>query len=389
MANMRKVKLTLSNVSSSMYHDGQLKSLYNYLWNDADADQIISGITNSNGKYIKNTNYESLISQSSNKSPIILNYQKDEAHNIDLYGGYVQNNYNTGMYMSYYRREYDKYTYDGNNFEEYKGEWEPVAVKFSNGYFRDFNIKNDHIYQYIAYNHISLEPNVIETDVIQIFANNIDPQQSALFGEPVFCKWNEWSIIELLPVENPIDAPIVKKAYKANLDQLWLFKYDLQVGPQTQNISRNDIQTLGQFNKLGYSEQNFISGDVTALMGSEIVAWNKQVYTERLWRSRENPLSTNEKVKMLEQWRKLVASKNPKLLKDMKGQSWIVQIVGSSNTPKNGYYQQPDSISFQWKQIESLDHVIIYGDSVDIPKSGCSNSKKYTSFYRNPSCCQK
>ena len=47
----------------------------------------------------------------------------------------------------------------------------------------------------------------------------------------------------------------------------------------------------------------------------------KESYIERLRASREKPLSTNEKIKMLQQWRAFVASPNPKLLKDIKGQA--------------------------------------------------------------------
>ena len=65
---------------------------------------------------------------------------------------------------------------------------------------------------------------------------------------------------------------------------------------------------------------------------------------------------------MLEEWKKFVASKNPKLLKDIKGQSWIVQITSGSNTTKNFYLNQPDTINFQWKQVEDTKNVIIYSE---------------------------
>lgn len=55
-------------------------------------------------------------------------------------------------------------------------------------------------------------------------------------------------------------------------------------------------------------------------------------------------------------------SRNPKLLRDIKGQGWIVQILASSNRTKNYYPETPDTISFQWKQIGSPHNTIVYGE---------------------------
>ena len=98
------------------------------------------------------------------------------------------------------------------------------------------------------------------------------------------------------------------------------------------------------------------------MYGSEIIPYGYSRYIERKPEARNRPLSTNEKTALLKQWQKLVSSKNPKLLKDIKGQSWIVQIFSSSNRAKNFYYNQPDTITFQWKQIADPSNVIIYGE---------------------------
>ena len=41
--------------------------------------------------------------------------------------------------------------------------------------------------------------------------------------------------------------------------------------------------------------------------------------------------------------------------------------MSSNNTPKNFYADQPDTISFSWKQIDSTDDVIIVGDGDTLP----------------------
>jgi hypothetical protein len=268
----------------------------------------------------------------------------------------------------------------------FHGDWEPVIIGESFQQIYDFNISADKSYQYILY-----PINAADTDdstigvAAQTFANydgvvweqskeaegqgkftNGELRYSHLRGGAIPVSWDYWSISELEPLDFDSDVPIIKNAYSVNTDQIWFFKYSLEVGSQTQNISRNEFSTLGQFPKFGLGASNYLSGEVTALLGSEIIYYTGIDYVERLAKARSNPLSTNEKVLMLERWRKLVASKNPKLLKDSKGQSWIVHIVSSTNSPKVGYYRQPETINFSWKQVESTEGVLIYNKDVDL-----------------------
>ena len=67
---------------------------------------------------------------------------------------------------------------------------------------------------------------------------------------------------------------------------------------------------------------------------------------------------------MLKAWKAFAYSKNPKLLKDMKGQSWIVQLESPTCTTNNYIYGHPTQISFSWKQIASRDGAVIYGDGL-------------------------
>jgi len=271
----------------------------------------------------------------------------------------------------------------------YKGEWSLVALKTELKALYDYNVTSGKRYQYLLYPNDTMSFDIDEGVYLansneQIFANSDDsynvweenaeyPNQgrivsgstalSTTTGAPVVTQWDEWSICELIPDTNIEDTPSIKKAYKVNKDQVWLFKYSLETGSQNQNISRKDIQTLGTYVKMGFGNLNYASGEVTALLGSELVLGTDAKYIERLKKSRLEALSTNEKVKMLAAWRDFVYSKNPKLLKDIKGQSWIVQIVSSSNNPKNFYTNQPDTITFQWKQVDDTFNTIIYSDA--------------------------
>lgn len=148
---------------------------------------------------------------------------------------------------------------------------------------------------------------------------------SKYYGSPETVTGAEcWSMVELEPIEYDPYVPLVRGAYRVNNDNIWLFRFNVETGEQMQNLGRSEFQSLGQYARFGYGRMNHISGSVSAQLGSEIVCSSKYKYIERLPKARIEPLSTNEKAEMLLQWRRFMASRNPKLLRDIKGQSWIV-----------------------------------------------------------------
>lgn len=280
----------------------------------------------------------------------------------------------------------------------YKGPWEPVIEDTNLINLYDYNIVNNKTYQYVIF--LNYTAPKLDTDfmgnAVQVFANSDSRykvwiqddtysnqgklqdgslETSNIVGGGVSTYWNDWSICELVPQQGSPDNFNIKNIYKVESSQIWRFRFSLETGSEKQNIARSDFQTLGQFIKIGYGDTNYSSGDVSAYMGSEIVFGSNTQYIERLNASRVSPLSTNERVEMLKEWKKFVSSKNPKLLKDIKGQSWIVQIVSSENTTKNFYNSVPDTINFQWKQIEDTHNVIIYSDVTSQPKEQEQNGK--------------
>ena len=113
---------------------------------------------------------------------------------------------------------------------------------------------------------------------------------------------------------------------------------------------------------------------MSALLGSEIkpgtvtkdvatIETQPGGYRERL-RSRITGTrkSSNDSIDLLNAWREIAYSKNPKLLKDVKGQSWIVQITSNQNTPKSQVDGRPDTISFSWVQSDDPKGMVLTGD---------------------------
>lgn len=221
---------------------------------------------------------------------------------------------------------------------------EPVALNVSNFHLKDYNISNNRTYKYVIYPS-DKSASVTLTKVEQIIET----------------AWSSWSITELHPTDSTM------KNFTASSSDVWLFKYNVETGEQSQNISRNQQQTLGQYSRFTQGQQNYISGTVSCLLGSEMTPMsyllkNGQMTTEGGYQEillYSNKTSSNAKVSMLKAWRDLVYSSNPKLLKDRKGQAFLVTLTDSKNKPMDKVRYQPDTIGFSWHQIGTLDGVQI------------------------------
>lgn len=361
----KKISFSMSGVGDEGYHDGQMICDYIYA-SSADGENAQAA-----------TSYEEITSLGvRDAGPMLISFSPDTTLDVSSEEGVVAltSGSSAAGNFSIFRREYQVFERPGIREGDtiqmdtftYRGNWEPVIINTASSRVRDFNVESGRSYQYIIY------PESATTK--QAFANFQEDGVYEGTGKPVDVKWNTWSLIELIPIENAVDAPIVKQSYQVDLNNIWFFKYALDTGAQTQNIAKQEISNLGIYPKIGYGKQNYISGDVSCYLGSEIIPYTPEGYIERTRASITKPTSTNEKVQMLRQWRKLASSPNPKLLRDIKGQSWIVQVMSNSNTPHNFYRNQPDIISFSWKQIGDTSQVVIYGSGDVVDAQGKCDS---------------
>ena len=224
----------------------------------------------------------------------------------------------------------------------------PVDTQIENFKFRDFNISNNRLYRYTLYPFDQMEE---ETST---------KLQKAVV-EPISTKWQGWSITELHPVNGE------NKKFTATPDDVWVFNLNVDTGEQSQNISRQEQQTLGQFNRYSQGRMNYISGSVSCLLGSDVlpasyILKNGKVVNEGGYqeiRKNDKAPTSNQRVDMLLAWRKVVMSSNPKLLKDREGQSFLVTLSSATNKPMDAVYKQPNTISFTWTQIGNTEDVQI------------------------------
>src|SRR5699024_6851489 len=118
--------------------------------------------------------------------------------------------------------------------------------------------------------------------------------------------------------------------------------------------------TLGQYNKVSVGQRNFDSGTLTCLLGEvkeyEIYDQNNNLtksydYTERTGSNYYDSDAEKEK-----EWKKFISNGNLKLLKDYKGNKWIIQIMqDSTRTIDYNAMKKVTMISIQWEEVDNSD----------------------------------
>ena len=230
---------------------------------------------------------------------------------------------------------------------------EPVAKELQSYTFRDYNVSNYRRYRYVIY--------LSQKDSVQTTQD--EPRSIYKTEFNIATNWQEWSITELHPADGTM------KSFTVSPEDVWLFNLNISTGAQSQNITRNEIQTLGIYPRISQGKSNYIKGSVSCLLGKDVILLGEALkngfdvqnggYIEM--RKYINTITSNQRVDMLKAWRKLVMSSNPKLLKDREGQSFLVAISDSTNQPMHAVKFQPNTISFNWTQIGTLDGVTIVG----------------------------
>lgn len=309
--------------------------------------------------------------------------------------------------FSVFKREYKKLYRWNNGHREEKiligNKWDPVVLNLratktgdtvNSINLLDFNVKSGYSYQYVIfpgdysasmlsvpYIYANTGTGITENGKSVYDDNGWRPFSSRL-SKPVRSTLQYWSIVNLVPTQENSQIGTDINTYVADTDNVWMFKYQLENGSLTQNISKNELSTLGQYPKIGIGKKNFLSGSVSCYLGSEIIPLSKVGYIERTPASRGVPMSTNEKAFMVEKWREFVATGTPKLLRDTKGQSWIVQIMDGTTTTNETISIKPDTISFSWRQVADTNDVIIYArqDQTDFSET-CADEWQEDSNY--------
>ena len=153
-----------------------------------------------------------------------------------------------------FKQEIDK---DGNALTSL----ELVAKNLRSYKFRDYNVSNHRNYRYFIYLSSTEQPPTEQPPTEQK-----DKKIIYKTSFNIYTDWQQWSITELHPTDESM------KTFTANPEDVWLFNLNIDSGAQAQNVSFNEVQTLGVYPRISQGKGNYVSGSVSCLLGSDVIS---------------------------------------------------------------------------------------------------------------------
>lgn len=228
-----------------------------------------------------------------------------------LNGGSIQDITNNILNWNIYKRE------DNSPILKYV-----VSLPVDQNSFVDYNVKYGHNYQYEIFAETA-------TTLAQPFTN----------PNPLSVYWQGWVLIDL-------PAPINDNLYIVDNSDVWVFETNFSSEELVQNIDKYTYENFTRFPKVSTGRKNYISGGITAFL-SNIDA----VHTHY-----------SDSSEMMDAFSKVIVNGNPKLLKDRKGNAWII------DTQENGFkftdesVEQIVTVGFNFIQIDASDDYIVVSE---------------------------
>lgn len=149
--------------------------------------------------------------------------------------------------------------------------------------------------------------------------------------------WWNWSLTGL--TKSGSDTNV----YYADTKNIWLFDTQLESSALQQNLDKYTIENFTQFPKIASGEKNYMSGSITAFLSNP---YNSQY---------------EDTVEQYNNFTKFIANENPKLLKDRKGNGWIVATINNSMEYVDASAEQITNVAFEFVQLDTLDDLNIIG----------------------------
>lgn len=179
----------------------------------------------------------------------------------------------------------------------------------------DYNVKNNTNYRY------------------QVFAETPSfLSQPLITSDYAVPNWWNWSLIGL-------ETTNTNNFYYVDTNNVWLFDTELTSDALTQNVDRNTFENFTQFPKITISAKNYISGGITACINNP----NNNVYSDT--------------VKMENDFNTFINNGEIKLLRDRKGNGWVVETMSNEFTTTDKSVEQIIQISFKFTQIGNSDDI--------------------------------
>ena len=241
--------------------------------------------------------------------------------------------------------------------------------------FRDFNLKNKESYQYMVVIQRKIKEGSEETASEFSVYETRDYDGNSIY---IPTNWNRWSIT------NIVDT--TEDNVYAQSGEVWLLGMNLNDEQITQNISAVSKDTLGRYPRISRGEKNYSSSSYNGLLGdveqyyelgldgkvdptSVETKYSERNYdTAMLWGTKvfiKNEFS--HQLDKFRAWEKFCADGELKLLKDIKGNAWVVQIVDNPTRRINSKALDAyTTINFNWQEVANIDEVSIVAEGADI-----------------------
>ena len=246
---------------------------------------------------------------------LLPNYEPSMQHNTVFLIDYSKDRDGKGLVHENEGYYYSIYKIDLANANEME-----FLTKITNGKmsFSDYNVVNGKQYKYI------------------IFAETDSGVANAKETTTVQTVWDTWSLIGLKNTDNP-------NVFMADEENIWLLNLSLESAEQNQNMAKVEYKNLTPYPKISQGTSNYISGSITCLLG--------QI---------DNNGRYSEPAEKLDAWRNFINSSDLKLLKDIKGHSYLVQTMSSNNKLIDQSIEQINRISFSYVEVGASDNKVIY-----------------------------
>lgn len=185
----------------------------------------------------------------------------------------------------------------------------------------DFNVLNNTEYQYTIF---AETENYISAPLEQIGYINVS--------------WWNWSLVGL-------EESDTYGLYYADGDNIWLFDTMLTSNGFDQNIDKYIMENFTQFPKISSGKKNYLSSSITAFLSNV--------------NTREG--SYKDTVEQYNKFVDFIAQPTPKLLRDRKGNGWIVSTTGNSMQYIDESSEQITRVSFEFVQLNDVATVNVIG----------------------------
>ena len=238
--------------------------------------------------------------------------------------------------------------------------------------FIDYNITTDNYYHYLA----AVEVTTSEGLEYKLYQNYTDETQTEL--NYLYVQWGDWTICD---IEDSTEDGIYFKS-----GDMWHLKYNMSDDmTSTMNTGVTMWETLGRYGKYSIGQKNFDSGSISCLLGDIDYYNNYSIKnkfktdpkTGELYESEEQDKIFNQRIcgynekinkdskygRQVEKekaWKSFITNGKLKLLKDYKGNSWIV-MVQANPTYQVDYKSNlmETMVSFEWQEAEDVSKVAI------------------------------